>query len=207
MKHTVREAKKTRQLELLNGGTIVQKVCRSCGLVKLIEDFHLYVEGHSRPDCKSCHRKKQSDYMNSIKDKRKVYRQRQRALVVGAPDNYSMDDYEALKSFSGGKCLISGKELGFDNLQFDHFMALSNKFGLGSTKGNLILVSEEVNQKKRDMDIFSFMESERSKGLIDIDQLKNTLRYLAESNGLKINEYIQLLQGIDEMEKASRVNH
>ncbi|MBP1970017.1 5-methylcytosine-specific restriction endonuclease McrA [Virgibacillus natechei] len=201
MKYEVKETR-VKQFELLKNGVVIQKECRTCRELKLIEGFPKYSVGTTRPDCKECWKEKQKQYMDSIKDRRKVYKNRERAVKLNAPDNYSLKDYEELKEVSGGYCMISKEKV--DNLQVDHFIPLSNKFGLGSIKGNLILVSEEVNRSKGDMGLLEFMYSERSRGLIDFDQLKDTLNYLAQANGMELNDYIQLVQGIDEMNKASK---
>lgn len=190
------ETKRTKQFELLNNaGEVVQKVCRTCQQVKLAKDFSRLSRGHLRSDCKPCFKKYQAKYVKSVPDKRRAYRQAERARLVGAPDNFSEEDWKELNEYAQGKCMISGKEV---ELQAEHVQALSKRW-LGSTKGNIILVSEEVNQAKRDMSLFEFLESERSKGLIDFDRLKETLEYLAKANGMSVPQYIEFLQTCEEL--------
>jgi hypothetical protein len=197
----VKETKRVKQLELVNEkGEVIQKVCRTCQQVKLVENFPSYVEGHLRPDCKECFKKDRARYTQSIPNKRKAYKQVQRARVVGAPDAYSEEDWRALKEHAQGKCMISGKKV---KLQAEHVQALSKKW-LGSTKGNIILVSEEVNQAKRDMSLFEFLQSDKSKGLINFDRLKETLEYLAEQNGMSLLRYLQFLQDAEELAQKNK---
>ena len=197
----VKSTKRTKQLELYNkDGELVQKVCRTCQLVKLPEEFPKYTDGRLRPDCKECHRKRQRKYYNEIADKRTVYKQRERARKIGAPDNYTLEDYLELKEFANGVCMISGKKA---ELQIDHVQALSKRW-LGSTKGNIILVSEEVNQAKRDMSLFEFIKSERSKGLVDKEQLMKTLEYLAKANNMELAQYIEFLEVMEEMAERAK---
>ncbi|KZR56958.1 hypothetical protein [Pseudobacillus badius] len=197
----IKRTKRTKQFELFNKtGELVQKVCRTCQLVKLPEEFPKYANGNLRPDCQDCHRNRQRKYYNEIADKRTVYKQRERARKIGAPDNYTLEDYLELKAFSNGICMVSGKEA---ELQIDHVQALS-KGWLGSTKGNIILVSEEVNQAKRDMSLFEFIKSERSKGLIDKEQLIKTLKYLAEANNMKLAQYVEFLEGMEELAERAK---
>ena len=162
------------RFELYQNGKLVQKVCRTCGKVKLASEFLRYTQGHYRPDCHECFNKWQRKYIQENRDLRTVYRQRNRAREVGAPDNYNLEDYLELKAFANGRCMISGKKT--DNLQVEHVQTLSKRV-LGSTKGNIILVCEEVNQAKRDMSLFEFLQSERSRGLVDREQLERTIRY------------------------------
>ncbi|AWC27134.1 hypothetical protein CG478_000915 [Bacillus cytotoxicus] len=197
----VKETKRTRQLEIYSEtGELVQRVCRTCQLVKLPEDFPKYTQGYLRPDCHECHKKKQRKYISETADQRTVYKQRERARKVGAPDNYTLEDFLELKAFANGRCMISGKET---DLQIDHIQALS-KGWLGSTKGNIILVSEEVNQAKRDLSIFEFLKSERSKGLVDKEQLMKTFRYLAEANNMTMAQYIEFLEGMEELAERAK---
>lgn len=190
-----KETKRTKQLELYKDGELVQKVCKRCQRVKLAEDFSRYAEGHTRPLCRDCYKIEQRKYIKSVKDKRTVYKQRNRARELGLPDQYTEEDFKALKEFAGGRCMISNKKV--DDLQVDHFMALSKK-GLGSTKGNTILVSEEVNQKKRTKSVFELLESEYS-SLVDKEQLKKTMSYLAEANSMTLAQYIQFLKDMEEL--------
>lgn len=196
-----KETPKTKQIILLNeAGELVQKVCRTCGKVKLAEEFGRYTEGHTRADCQECHKKIQRKYIQEIRDKRTVYKQRERARALGLPDNYTEEDYNELKAFSAGRCMLSGEET---ELQIDHVQALSKRF-LGSTKGNIILVSEKVNQAKRDMSLFEFLQSERSKGLIDKEQLEKTLNYLAKANEMTLAQYIEFLRTAEELAKKNK---
>lgn len=197
----VKQTKKTKQFELFNeAGELVQKVCRTCQHVKLPREFPKYTNGSLRSDCQDCHRKRQRKYYKEIADKRTVYKQRERARKIGAPDNYTLKDYLELKAFANGVCMVSGKE---DELQIEHVQALS-KGWLGSTKGNIILVSEEVNQAKRDMSLFEFIKNERSKGLIDKRQLIKTLKYLAEANKMKLAQYVEFLEDMEELAKKAK---
>ncbi|MEC1866732.1 hypothetical protein [Bacillus paralicheniformis] len=197
----VKETKKTRQLELYENGELVQKVCATCQRVKLAEDFPKYTQGYLRPDCQECYKKKQRKYIQEKADMRVVYRQRERARAFGVPDKYTLEDYLELKAFADGACMISGKRA--EALQVDHVQALS-KGWLGSTKGNMILVSEEVNQAKRDMSLFEFIKSERSRGLIDKEQLQRTLIYLAEANNMKLAQYLNFLEGMEELAERAK---
>ncbi|MFB5660788.1 hypothetical protein [Alteribacillus sp. HJP-4] len=198
---TVKETKKTKQIELWKDGKAVQKACRDCGRVKLIEDFTRKMEGNYRVECKVCFNVKQREYLEQNRDKRAVERQNYRARILGMPDNFTEEDLQELKRFSNGRCLISGKKV--ENLEIDHFQALSKRF-FGSTKGNIILISREVNQRKGTMSIFEFIESKRSEGLIDKKQLSRTFKYLASANGLSVPQYIQLLKDAEKLAHNAR---
>ncbi|MBO1511552.1 hypothetical protein [Metabacillus bambusae] len=192
----IQETKRTRQISLVNKvGEVVQKVCRTCQHVKLIEDFPKYTQGYTRADCESCHRDAQRAYIRANKDKRTTYKQNERARVLGLPDTFSEGDYKRLKEVAESRCMISGEVA---NLQCDHVQALS-KGWLGSTAGNIILVSEKVNQAKRDMSLFEFIKSERSNGLINEEQLYKTLRFLAQVNEMSLTQYINFLKDSEEI--------
>jgi len=197
----VRKYKKSSSLGLFSSGVIVQRVCRTCQLVKLIEDFPKKTEGGNRPDCYSCNRKKHAEYVKKIKDKKTVHRQRHRARLQGLPDNYTEENFLELKEFANGKCMISSIEC--DSLQIEHVQAVS-KGVLGSTKGNIILVCHDVNTRKRDKSLFEFLESPLSEGLIDEDQLKETIKYLARMNSMSPTQYLEFLSGCEELAKRMK---
>ncbi|TCP28791.1 hypothetical protein EV207_11516 [Scopulibacillus darangshiensis] len=201
MKYEIRKTPKTRQFELVHDGEVVQKVCRSCGHVKLIEDFHRYSAGHTRPDCRDCHNKRQRKYIQNIKLKRIAYRNNSRARLQGAPDTLTEQDVKELFEFADGKCMISGKEC--ETFEVDHLQALS-KCWLGSTAGNVILVSPGVNRKKGTLSIFEFAKSESSKGLIDLYQLRKTFDYLASKYGITTERYVGFLLDCEELAKRQK---
>jgi transposase-like protein len=199
--YTLRETKRTSQIELLEiTCEVKQKECRSCRKILLAEDFGKYIEGHLRADCRKCHKERQREYIETIQDKRAVYRQRERARRNGLPDRYTDEDYLKLKAFADGKCMVSGEET---TLQCDHMQAIS-KGVLGSTSGNIILVSEKVNQSKRAMSLFEWLKSERSNGLVDEVRLKRTLIYLAHANNMTLDQYIIFLKDCETLAIKSK---
>lgn len=179
-------------------GKPVKKVCRTCKQIKPISEFHKLVTGNYRPDCKDCFREWQRRYIAENRDMRRVYKQRERARYFGTPDYFTLEDWLELKAFANGRCMISGRKS--DNLQVDHVMSLSKRV-LGSTKGNIILVCEEVNQAKHQMSLFEFLQSPRSKGLVDPEQLKRTIQYLAAANGMTPEEYLNFLWRAEQLAK------
>ncbi|MEH7504934.1 hypothetical protein V7152_23480 [Neobacillus drentensis] len=197
----IRKTKRTKQLELVNeNGEVVQKFCRSCQKMKLAQDFPKNSDKNLRADCQECFKEKRSEYYKANKDKKVVYRQRERAVSMGLPSQFTEEDYLKLKAFSNGRCMLSGEAV---TLQIDHVQAVS-KGWLGSTTGNMILVSEKVNQAKRDKSLFEFLKSEKAKELIDSEQLIRTLKYLAKANEMKLAQYIQFLQDAEELAQKSK---
>ncbi|MGE1103406.1 hypothetical protein [Peribacillus simplex] len=198
---TIRERQRTKQLEFINeAGEVVQKACGTCKRLKLAEEFPVNSDGRLRAHCEPCFKEYKRKYDKAIRDKRTVNRHRKRAEKVGLPDNFTEEEYSELKAFAAGKCMISGEEI---ELHVDHFQAVS-KGWLGSTKGNLILTSEKVNRAKGTMSIFEFLESERSRGLIDFDQLKRTFKYLAKANEMTVTRYIRFLKDSEEVAQRNK---
>lgn len=197
----IKKTKKTKQFELYREGQLLQKACRTCQVFKAPEEFYKRSEGYLRPDCKECHKKLQNKYNKKMSDRRLVQRQNSRARKLWLDDTFTIAEYKDLEKVANGYCMISGKKS--DALQVDHVQAISKQW-LGSTKGNLILVSEKVNMAKRDLSIFEFLQSERSDGLVDKKQLKKTMEYLAEMNNMNLTQYINFLNEMEEYAKKSK---
>ncbi|MYL65438.1 hypothetical protein GLW07_18935 [Bacillus hwajinpoensis] len=197
----IKKTKKLKLMELHKDGELIQKLCRTCEVFKAPEEFYRKTEGYLRADCKECHRKIQNEYNRKIRDRRIVQNQNSRARKLWLDDTFTIEEYKELEKVANGSCMISGKKS--NALQIDHVQAISKQW-LGSTKGNLILVSDKVNNAKRDLSIFEFIESERSEGLVDKKQLKKTMEYLAEMNKMNLTQYINFLQEMEEYAKKSK---
>lgn len=198
---TLRETNKTKQLEFINeAGEVAQKVCKTCGRLKLAEEFPVNSDGRLRAHCEPCFKEYKRKYDKANKDRRTVHRHKKRAEKLGLPDNFTEEEYSELKAFAAGRCMISGEEV---ELQVDHVQAVS-KGWLGNTKGNLILVSAEVNNAKGTLSIFEFVQSERSNGLIDKEQLERTIQYLAQANEMSFEEYIEFLRLAEELAQKNK---
>lgn len=197
----IKETGKTKQIELLNeAGEVAQKVCKTCERLKLAEEFPVNSDGRLRAHCEPCFKEYKRKYDKANRDKRTVYRHKMRAEKLGLPSKLTVEEYSELKAFAAGRCMISGEEV---KLQVDHFQAVSKSW-LGSTKGNLILVSAEVNLAKGTMSIFEFIKSERSNGLIDKEQLERTIHYLAQANEMSFEEYIYFLRLAEELAQKNK---
>lgn len=197
---TLRETPKTKQLELLNSdGAVIQRTCRTCQHVLLVENFYKVGKSNFMPDCKDCFSKKDKAYKQENKDAQKVYKQNHRARQVGAPDKFTLKELTELQKFAGGVCMLTGKAT--KELEIDHVQAVS-KGWLGNTKGNMILVCKEVNQAKSTKSLLKFIEDDKS--LIDKKQLKRTLIYLAEANGMDLKSYLNFLERCEELAEINK---
>lgn len=197
----MKKTNKTKQIELINeAGEVAHKVCKTCERLKPSEEFPVYSDGRLRASCQPCYKDYKRKYDKANRDKRTIYRHKARAEKIGLPDNFTMEEYSELKAFAAGRCMISGEEA---KLQIDHFQAVS-KGWLGNTKGNVILVSSEVNLAKGTMSIFEFVKSERSKGLIDKEQLERTIQYLAQANEMSFEEYVDFLKLAEELAQKNK---
>ncbi|CAK6470821.1 hypothetical protein BFRIG_00802 [Peribacillus frigoritolerans] len=199
--YTMKKTNKTKQIELINeAGEVAHKVCKTCERLKPAGEFPVNSDGRLRASCEPCYKEYKRNYDKANRDKRTVYRQRERAVKLGLPSKFSDEEYLELKAFAAGRCMISGEEV---ELQVDHFQAISKSW-LGSTKGNLILVSERVNKAKGTMSIFEFVQSERSNGLIDKEQLEKTIHYLAQANEMSFTEYVDFLRLAEELAQKNK---
>ncbi|MGG4265790.1 hypothetical protein [Peribacillus simplex] len=194
--YTIKETNKTKQLEFINeAGEVAQKVCKTCERLKLAEEFPVNSDKRLRASCQPCYKEYKRKYDKANRDRRTVLRHKKRAEKLGLPDNFTEEEFSELKAFAAGKCMISGEEA---ELQVDHVQAVSKSW-LGSTKGNLILVSPEVNNAKGTLSIFEFVKSERSNGLINREQFERTIHYLAQANEMSFREYVDFLRLAEEL--------
>ncbi|MCQ6265600.1 hypothetical protein M1K46_07975 [Fictibacillus sp. WQ 8-8] len=199
---TVQESRRTKQLELLSPtGEVAQKVCLDCCKVKLISNFPRYTEGNYRPRCYDCNREHHREYSQSIENKRVASKQNFRASEKGLPHNLTEQDIIELKVFADGRCMLTGMKV--EKLEIDHVQPLSHDW-LGSTPGNIILVSPQVNNKKHKKSLLEFLDSGLSEGFVDKEQLKKTIQYLAGKNDMSPAQYIGFLRNCEELARRNK---
>ncbi|MDM5459992.1 HNH endonuclease [Bacillus cereus] len=170
----------------------LQRECSECRELKLAEDFQRYTNGHLRAQCRACFTGIQRETSQKHRLKRKIKNFNDRALEKGLEGNFTIEDYNELVKFAGGRCMLSGEVLTPEATQLDHVVALS-KLVVGSTASNVWLLHKRVNEKKWIYSLKDYLTSEHGASVVDKERLLESVGYLAGKAGLTTQEYIDLL--------------
>ncbi|MED3037254.1 hypothetical protein CBR56_07695 [Bacillus thuringiensis] len=170
----------------------LQRECRSCRELRLVEDYQRYSSGHLRAHCRECFREIQRETSKKHRLNRKINNFNERALEKGLEGNFTVEQYKELISFAGGRCMITNEVLTPETTQLDHVISLS-KLVVGSTASNVWLVDKRVNQLKWTYSLTHYLNSKHGVNNVDKKRLAQSISYLADKEGVTFEEYIDLL--------------
>lgn len=192
-KHKVKE-NKCGTLSLVDEltSTELQRECKSCRELKLVEDYQRYSLGHLRAHCRECFREIQREISKKHRLNRKIRNFNERAISKGLEGNFTVEQYKELVSFAGGRCMITNEVLTPETTQIDHVIAL-NKLIIGSTVSNVWLVHKRVNELKWTHSLAHYLNSKHGTENADKKRLTQSIGYLADKAGVTFEEYIDLL--------------
>lgn len=125
-------------------------------------------------------------YREKYADRRNLSEARRRARKKSLPDTLTEKDYKGIIDFFDGKCSISDEP--FEHM--DHFIPLNCEV-VGTVKENIIPLSSRLNTSKRDRNPFEWAETYLSDA--EKDNFKKVVQYLAQLNGLSVEEYRQFV--------------
>lgn len=172
--------------------TELQRECSNCRELKLAEDFQKYTNGHLRAQCKECYTEIQREANRKNRLNRKIKNINDRAIEKGLEGTLTVEEYNELVHFAGGRCMLSGEVLTPETTQLDHVVAL-NKLVVGSIASNVWLVHKRVNEKKWIHSLKDYLASEHGASVVDKKRLTQSISYLAGKAGITFEEYIDLL--------------
>ena len=138
------------------------KVCRTCNIAKLDEDFYPnYTSGGRKRQCKSCHNfQRRYNLISNM-----VSNAKQRAKRNNLEFDIDQEFIIELKSKQGNLCALSGWELDWDHTSSGKRICPFNRASLdridsqkGYTKDNVQLLADMVNRVKNSYDQDLFLE-------------------------------------------------
>ncbi|MCY7751632.1 hypothetical protein MOB18_21460 [Bacillus inaquosorum] len=198
-----------------HSGQVIAKACRGCGDVFALTDFRKSQGFAGRSsECNYCKLKRDAEYRTKNKQKRAEYsraycsarkehyamlkkrwqkknsisiilqNQKRRAKVKDLPNDLTQADKLKIQDYFGG-CALTGKS---SNIHWDHVIPLSTGFG-GTTKGNMIPLSSELNISKYNSNIFEWFEANKDRFNLSSVKFDNLISYLAKVNCMSVEEY------------------
>lgn len=211
--------RKSRGIEsvLINGKNVDCKKCAKCGELKPLTDYHKRSSTASglSSRCKVClnektrvwvknnpqmHIQQMREYYKKNKDKViqyiarwqrenyekvKVIQHRRYARKLALPDTLTHTDLSNTLSTFNNSCALSSNI----DIHLDHFVALSTGH-VGTVYENMTPLSVTLNTSKGNKNPFEWIKSRED---IDIDRFNKVVAYLAELNGLTVDEYRQFV--------------
>ncbi|MCC2485005.1 hypothetical protein LKM01_24745 [Bacillus pacificus] len=192
-KHKVKE-NKGGTLSLVDEltSTELQRECMTCRSLKLAEDFQKNSDGRLRAHCKECFIVIQRVTDQKHRLNRRIRNFNNRAIEKGLEGAFTVEEYNELVSFAGGRCMITNEVLTPDTTQIDHVIAL-NKLVVGSTASNVWLVHKRVNELKWTHSLAYYLNSKHGVENANKKRLTQSIGYLADKAGITFEEYINLL--------------
>lgn len=124
------------------------------------------------------HRENNPD-MHLLKD------QRRRARKLALPYDLTADQQVDINATFGNACALTGDTL---DIHADHVIPLSIGHG-GTTYGNMIPLSAELNLSKRASHIFEWFEANRNRFNLSQRKFDALIEYLAQVNEMTTREY------------------
>jgi hypothetical protein len=218
-KKTQEFRKPRKRVELEERGDVIGKKCTDCGEWKALEFFHKdkYKSYGLKYHCKVCdykrrkeneksavvkkcqhkypysekseeYKKRERERKRSWKKKNKqsvkVIRLNRRAKLKLLPNNLSVEEINMINSKFKDCCSISG----VGDIHWDHILPISIGHG-GTTFGNIIPLSAELNVSKNDSNIFEWFEANRQRFELSVNKFNRMVEFIATANALTAQEY------------------
>lgn len=175
-----------------------EKRCSTCGLTKNLTEFPKDKRRRSgvKSECKPCHSERnrqlyyrnkeryrtvQKEYLRNNPDARRAKRKRRRTKERLLTYRWKVEDERKLSRDFNDKCPLTGSE----NIHYDHFIPLATGH-CGTYPGNIIPIDTELNEDKHANNPFEWIESRPD---ISRDEFNKLVEYLAELNGMTVNEF------------------
>lgn len=112
-------------------------------------------------------------------------KQRRRARELYLPDTLTQEQIDKTSAQFDGGCALTGE---IDDVHWDHVIPLSTG-KVGTIYGNMIPLRCDLNMSKNDKNIFEWFESNQDRFNIPQEKFDSLIAWLAETNGMTIDEY------------------
>ncbi|MGG3556260.1 hypothetical protein ABES23_06100 [Peribacillus frigoritolerans] len=155
------------------------KKCNGCGEIDQSKFYDCY-----RTLCMECKKRKQYAYNDENPDYLKAKNQRRAARLKYLPNTLSSKQWTNAQKRFGGKCAISDST----DTVLEHVIPSAWYMG-GTTVENCIPMDAKLNLSKRDKNIIEWVQQPEIEPLINWKKFYAAMRYLAELNGLTLQEY------------------
>ncbi|KXH87368.1 hypothetical protein [Sporosarcina sp. HYO08] len=155
--------------------------CRDCE-----QEAEFYPYWKTR--CKECQRAKQRAFNRANPDYLKAKNQRRRARLLALPNDLPPQVWTDIQERFGGRCALTDST----DISLEHVIPLENMH-LGTTIENVIPLDRTLNMRKSSKNFIDWVFEPEIEALIDEDKLNDLLCYLAEVNGLSVDDYLDFI--------------
>ncbi|GGF87908.1 hypothetical protein GCM10010916_01550 [Paenibacillus abyssi] len=165
------------------------KKCNECFENKKEEiDFYKSGRGYEFI-CKSCRISAAINNKKNNKERYARYSANRNALIKALPRyDHRKATFDSYRYFNY-KCALTNTR---GDLVDDHFIAIATGHG-GTIRGNIIPLLSAINFSKNDADPFTWFETNRQRFELDDSRWNALISYLADQNGLTLDEYRQFV--------------
>jgi hypothetical protein len=126
----------------------------------------------------------QRKWLRNNRDKKALIDQRRRARKLSLPDDFNSHHMEEALAYFGG-CSLTGVS---DEIHWDHAIPLATGNG-GTTKENMIPLRGDLNQSKKDSNIFEWFISNHKRFELEQWRFDRLIEWLSKANGMTVEEY------------------
>lgn len=172
----------------IEGRTYTIKRCSKCEYFKVLGSFNMdttRADGRQRY-CRSCSNKYGR---NNYEDNKERYYERNTKrldMIRALPNEVTTMDYAKILESFNYSCALTGET---KNIEQEHFIALSTGHA-GGVLGNIVPISASLNASKHAKNPFKWFAEVRKEYDIDVRKWNSLIEYLAHTNGLSIDDYI-----------------
>lgn len=183
------ETTRVREAERLwSDGICVMKRCPCCGIWKSRRGYRFVETTNDQLDthCIECSTSRQTEWRRLNPDRVQAAKNRRRAMKAALPyDLTAAEWYDILHVDFDGRCALTGRRR---KPSLDHWIALNTGHS-GTIVGNVYPLNRDLNSSKGDVNPFEWIQREDIRERIDIKQFEMLVKYLAEQNGLSVDEF------------------
>lgn len=180
------------------------KKCNTCKEIKPIEEFgkKSAAKDGKNPKCKEC----VCEYQNERNKRPDVHAynvnksHKRRAFKNELPNDMTAKEWNQVKAIFDNRCFLTGKLLDKTNRSMEHVIPLCTGHG-GHIVENVLPMDRSLNMGRKDKNILEWF-NEFDATLEMHRRLDEAVEYLAELNGLTVDEYWQYVYYCDEFRRT-----
>jgi hypothetical protein len=175
-----------KRKKIINIRGVKLKECLDCGSVRPLEDYRARKGRGVYPYCMKCSTKRDREWRTINPEGARMHTHLRRALKRGLPHTLTPETYSTTLQRFSNTCAILETSV---KLSAEHFIALSVGHG-GTTAENVYPMEQSLNSTKWRHNPFDWILTRPD---IDANRFAAVVAYLADLNGLTLDEYRQLV--------------
>lgn len=185
-----------KRIENKNG--IDGKVCAKCEKWKPLSGYSKSTSnlGGVYSLCKDCRKDFRLGRRGEIKEYQRKYRLenreklnihtiKRRTLKRNLPFDFTNEEKDVIFNKFDRRCALTGR---VGDIQWDHVVPLATGHS-GTTFGNMIPLVKELNESKRDVNIFEWFEASRQRFELSQEKFEELVEWLASANAVSVEDY------------------